>query len=382
MENSSLTNLSNFQKRADQRRQEEADRQEVEQLIKNGKTVLSVHWSEVYPNPQVRKTFKNIPELAYTIATMGQESPIRVRPKDDKGYCIRRGERRWRACKYNDSNIDIIIDDKELDDVGHEKAMQLIENVQREDLTPMETAEGLAELLLEYGRTQGGLAKEIGMSESKVSKYLALLKAPECVQELLEAEYTSDLELVGILRKVHELDPKRCEQMCATVMDEGMSRGMATGILRAIKQEKSDKDRADANPKTGSPKLDDPGSLAEAEHERELNEAGLNESGLELPPEPDPEPVKTPATARSPQDPHAKQETALLNKDGFYERRPEDAILLCEIEHNGTKRKGVLQLHLLADEDDEVVLRISGENGEDELVACKADSVKLIGYKQ
>ncbi len=381
MENTSLTNLTAFSDRAKQRRQEEADRQEVEQLIKSGKTILTVHWSEVYSNPQVRKQFDDIPELAESIKDNGQESPIRVRPKDGTGYCIRRGERRWRACKLNDSTIDIIIDDRNLDDPGYEIAMQLIENVQRDNLTPMETANGLS-ALMEHGRTQVDLAKEIGMSQSKISKYLTLLKAPQCAQDLLELKYTTDLELVGILRKIHEIDPARCEQMCATIMEDGMSRSFATGILRGLKQEKSDIDRADANPKGGNPKLDDPGSLAEEQHKQELDESGLNESGLELPPEPDPEPAKSSAKAPAPQDPHGKQEAALLNADGFYERRPEDAILLCEVDHNGEKRKGVLQLNLLAAEDDEVVIRLSGENGEDELVAFKADAVKLVGYKQ
>jgi len=80
MENTSLTNLTAFSDRAKQRRQEEADRQEVEQLIKSGKTILTVHWSEVYSNPQVRKQFDDIPELAESIKDNGQESPIRVRP--------------------------------------------------------------------------------------------------------------------------------------------------------------------------------------------------------------------------------------------------------------------------------------------------------------
>lgn len=381
MENTSLKNLSRFSEEAEKRRKREEDQRAVQELIKSGKQILTVHWSEVYSDVQVRRKFKDIPEIADSLKRHGQENPIQVAPKTDKGYLIRRGERRWRGCKHNDSMVDIIIDDRALNDPIFELRLQLIENLQRDDLTPMEIAFGF-QRLLEGEMTQKQIAEDMGMSESKVSKYLALIKCPPCVQELLEEEYTTDLELAGILRKINDIDPSRCEQMCATIVEDGMSRNFANGILRGLKQEKSDIDRADANPKGGNPKLDDPGSLAESEHQKDLEESGLNESGLELPPEPDPEPTKSSAKAPTAQDPHGKHEAALLNADGFYERRAEDAVLLCEVVHNGDTRKGVLQLHLLADEDDQVVVRIAGDMGEDELVAFKAMDVKLVGFKQ
>ena len=379
MENTSLKNLSRFSEEAEKRRRREEDQKAVQELINSGKQILTVHWSEVYSDVQVRRKFKDIPEIADSLKRHGQENPIQVAPKTDKGYLIRRGERRWRGCKHNDSMVDIIIDDRALNDPIFELRLQLIENLQRDDLTPMEIAFGF-QRLLQGQMTQKQIAEDMGMSESKVSKYLALIKCPPCVQELLEEEHTTDLELAGILRKINDIDPDRCEQMCATIAEDGMSRNFANGILRGLKQEKSDTNRADANPKGGNLKLDDPGSLAESGQKRDLEESESNESGLEFPP--DPEPTKSSARAPAPRDPHSKQDSALLNADGFYERRAEDAVLLCEVVHNGVSRKGVLQLHLLAAEDDEVVVRIFSDIGEDELAAFKAEDVKLVGFKK
>ncbi|WP_166255943.1 ParB/RepB/Spo0J family partition protein [Marinobacter salicampi] len=345
------------------------------------KQILSVHWSEVYSDTQVRKRFRDIESLADSIKQHGQDHPIRVLPKDDNGYKIRKGERRWRACKLNDSTVDIVIDDRNADGDLNELIGQIVENFQRDDLSPLELAHGFG-ALSDKGMTQKDIAKQVGIDAPRLSKYLSLLNAPECITDLYEQDVTSDLELSTVLRKIYELDPKRCEQMCAAALEDGITRSHAKAILRGLQQEKSDIDRQDANPKSSSPKLDDPGALADQDHEQELNEAGLNENGLELPPEPDPEPTKTSAKAPAPQDPHKKHEAALLNADGFYERKPEDALILCEVKHDGLKRTGVIQLHLVATEENSFVVRVSNDAGEDDMIVVSADAIKLIGYKQ
>ncbi len=365
----SLSQLSGYKNRLGKAREDSA------------KQILSVHWSEVYSDTQVRKRFRDIESLADSIKQHGQDHPIRVFPKDDKGYKIRKGERRWRACKLNDATVDIVIDDRNSEGDINELIGQIVENFQRDDLSPLELANGFG-ALSNKGLSQKDIAKQVGIDATRLSKYLSLLNAPECITDLYEQDVTSDLELSTILRRIHELDPKRCEQMCAAALEDGITRSHAKAILRGLNQERSDIDRQDANPKSSSPKLDDPGALAEQEHQQDLNDAGLNETGLVLPPEPDPEPTKTSSKAPAPQDPHKKHEAALLNADGFYERKPEDAVILCEVKHEGEKRTGVIQLNLLADEDKSFVVRVSNDAGEDEMIVVGADDIKLIGYKQ
>src|SRR5699024_994862 len=98
--------------------------------------------------------FRNIEELAATILTEGQQSPIIVFPKNREGkFVIQKGERRWRACKYAGiETIDLIVNDKIQDNLD-ETAGELIENIQRDDLTPVEIAEAL-NLFIEEGWKQ------------------------------------------------------------------------------------------------------------------------------------------------------------------------------------------------------------------------------------
>lgn len=349
--------------------------------------VLRVHWSEVYSVDQVRKNFRDIDKLADSIREHEQENPVRVFKKDEKGYRIRRGERRWRACKLLDSEIDIIVDDRNPHDEAMEVITQIVENVQRDDLTPKELADAFG-FLRNEGMKQKDIAEQAAMTEAQVSKHLALLRTPDYIVELLEEGYTRDLELANVLRQVAELDEQRARQLCAQAMDEGITRAFAQGILRGIRQERSDIDRENAKPKQEG-KLDDPGAIADQDHERELNEAGLNETGLDeggeggltLPPEDDPEPSKSSGQTPEPSTPKQK-ESALKTPDGFYERKPEDAVLLCEFDDDGEKRTGVIQLNLLADDDHKLVVRKTNEDGSEELVVVSAPLVKLIGYRQ
>jgi ParB family chromosome partitioning protein len=85
---------------------------------------------------QVRKRFRNIEELAATLLTEGQQSPIIVFPKNEEGkFVIQKGERRWRACKHAGiETIDLVVNDKVQNNLD-ETAGELIENIQRDDLT-------------------------------------------------------------------------------------------------------------------------------------------------------------------------------------------------------------------------------------------------------
>ncbi|MBO4445821.1 MAG: ParB/RepB/Spo0J family partition protein [Clostridia bacterium] len=141
--------------------------------------------NEIEPNKeQPRKTFdeKALQELANSIERNGILQPILVRPMADGSYQLVAGERRWRAARMAGlSEIPVVI--KELSD---EQAMEisLIENLQREDLNPIEEAEGLQLLIERYNLTQEEAAARVGRSRPAIANSLRLLNLPEEVRTL------------------------------------------------------------------------------------------------------------------------------------------------------------------------------------------------------
>ncbi|MCQ2751905.1 MAG: ParB/RepB/Spo0J family partition protein [Coriobacteriales bacterium] len=137
---------------------------------------------DIKPNPnQPRKTFDKhaLEELASSIKTDGLLSPVIVREKDDY-YEIVAGERRYQASILAGlKEIDVRIMD--FDDVEALK-IALIENVQRDDLNPLEQAKAYKALMLETGATQAELAKDLSKSRSNIANLLRLLDLPENIQ--------------------------------------------------------------------------------------------------------------------------------------------------------------------------------------------------------
>ena len=128
-----------------------------------------------------------IDALAGSIRENGILQPILVRhhPEQPDAYEIVAGERRWRAAqKAQLHEVPIVI--RELSDTEMLQ-LAIIENVQREDLSPLEEAEGYRRLMEEFGHTQDALAKVIGKSRSHIANTLRLLKLPEGVRDLLSS---------------------------------------------------------------------------------------------------------------------------------------------------------------------------------------------------
>ena len=142
---------------------------------------------EIEPDPdQPRKTFDEeaLGELAASIAEHGLLQPIAVRPKKvGPGYIIIAGERRWRAARLAGlDEVPVIIKDVTDEQAA---ALALIENLQREDLDPIEVAEGCRQLIDKYGLTQESAAKKLGKSRSAVTNSLRLLALPEDVRRMV-----------------------------------------------------------------------------------------------------------------------------------------------------------------------------------------------------
>jgi len=184
---------------------------------------------EIEPDPdQPRKTFddETLAELASSIAEHGLIQPIAVRPKVSGGYLIVAGERRWRACRMAGLTEAPVV----VKDVTDEQAMEiaLVENLQREDLDPVEEAMGIRELMTRCDLTQEQAARKLGKSRSALANSLRLLNLPENVLELLKSGFlntghakvilglpTPELqEQAAQMIADHELNVRQAEVLC------------------------------------------------------------------------------------------------------------------------------------------------------------------------
>ncbi|MEO1642115.1 MAG: ParB/RepB/Spo0J family partition protein [Pseudomonadota bacterium] len=154
-----------------------------DEVIKN-----TIRISEIRPNPaQPRRTFseEDLAELVSSIRQRGVLQPILVRPDPDTSgrYQIIAGERRWRAAKQAGlEELPAVVrdtDDLELLEIG------IIENVQRENLNPLEEAEAYGALMKRFGRTQDSLAESVGKSRVHIANTVRLLNLSDASREHL-----------------------------------------------------------------------------------------------------------------------------------------------------------------------------------------------------
>lgn len=151
----------------------------------DGAGITSLPLREIEPDPdQPRKNFDEeaLAALAQSIAENGLLQPIAVRPrKAGPGYTIIAGERRWRAARMAGlEEVPVLVKDVTDEQAA---ALALIENLQREDLDPIEVAEGCRRLIDQYGLTQEQAARRLGKSRSALTNTLRLLSLPEPVRE-------------------------------------------------------------------------------------------------------------------------------------------------------------------------------------------------------
>ena len=148
--------------------------------------VVSLRLTEIVPNrEQPRKQFdeEGISELAASITQHGLLQPLTVRPLADGTYQLVAGERRWRASRLAGlDEVPVIV--REMND-REAAEIALIENLQREDLNPMEEAVGLSTLMETYGLTQEETAKAVSKSRPAVTNALRLLHLPAAVRDLV-----------------------------------------------------------------------------------------------------------------------------------------------------------------------------------------------------
>lgn len=219
----------------------------------DGKQVLKLNVDEVRPKPdQVRKAFNDIQALADSILQEGLIQPIIVSMRGTDGfYEIQKGERRWRACQLAGlQTVDAIVNEKVTSDIDT-VAGELIENIQRDDLTPMEIAMALQQFA-DAGWKQKDIAKRIGKTVPFISSHLSLLKLPDTVLTLYQQNVTQDPETLNNLRLLFDLNPQRCEQLCSTALTDGISRLYSREALNAVKKPKEESISEPLKPKQDS----------------------------------------------------------------------------------------------------------------------------------
>jgi ParB family transcriptional regulator, chromosome partitioning protein len=175
--------------------------------------------AKIRPNPhQPRKTFAadGLEELRASIAVFGVLVPIIVRERVD-GYELIAGERRWRAAQA--AGLEVIpaivrpADDRESLEVA------IIENLQRENLDPLEEAMGFAHLMEAYEFTQEQVAERLGRSRPAIANALRLLSLPDSIKAFVREGKLS----AGHARAILTLPPERRETLARRAVDEGLS---------------------------------------------------------------------------------------------------------------------------------------------------------------
>ncbi len=170
-------------------------------------------------------------ELANSIKTQGVMQPIVVRPVGDNRYEIIAGERRWRACQIAGlHSIPAVI--REVPDETA-IAMALIENIQREDLNPMEEALALKRLQDEFELTHQEVADTVGKSRTAVTNLLRLINLNNEVQTLLEH---GDLDM-GHARCLLSLDEGKQRQIARHIVAKGLSVRQAEALAKKALQD-------------------------------------------------------------------------------------------------------------------------------------------------
>lgn len=229
--------------------------------LPTGKGLVELPIEEVLPSDgQPRQVFEEsaLEELAASIREHGVLQPIVVRQRAPQQYEIVAGERRWRAAQRAGlKQIRAVVTDVAEKDV---LTLALVENLQRQDLNPIEEAEAYQRLHEQFGHSQADIARAVGKDRTTVTNALRLLKLPEGVRQLVLSRELS----MGHARALLSLEePREIERAAREAMSKGWS---VRETERAVAKKKAARDPSQEN---GARAKDEGGETAA---ERELKE--------------------------------------------------------------------------------------------------------------
>lgn len=206
--------------------------------------ISTVRLSEIEPNlSQPRKEFDEeaLNELADSISAHGVLQPLLVRPTKNGMYQIVAGERRWRAARIAGlSEVPALI--RELSDEETDK-VALIENLQREDLNAVETAEGYRRLMDKYGMTQEELSEAVGKSRPSVANTLRILNLPSEVLPLVSSGKLS----AGHAKAILSAPEERREELAKTIVSCELSVREAEKMAAKMGKEPKEREKPSKN---------------------------------------------------------------------------------------------------------------------------------------
>lgn len=212
----------------------------IQNETEDGGNTVTLKISEIEPNHnQPRREFdeESLNQLAESIKAHGLIQPILVKPLLGGGYQIVAGERRYRACQLA-GITEVPVTIRELTE-QETMEIALIENLQREDLNPIEEAQGYKALMDEHGLTQEAVAEAVGKSRPAVANTLRLLNLPKSVEELVKSGKLSS----GHARALLAVENKKAmEALAEEIIASDLSVRQAEKLVKqSTKKPKSEK---------------------------------------------------------------------------------------------------------------------------------------------
>lgn len=205
----------------------------LDSLIPNrAEEITYIPIEKIFPNEdQPRKTFNNekLQELADSIKEKGILQPIIVSKTEDGNFKLIAGERRWRAAEIAGlKQIPALIKDYSSQDAIE---IALIENIQREELNPIETAEAFNRLIREYNLTQEEVSRRVGKERATIANYLRVLKLPDEIKGYINNEELT----IGHAKAILTIDNKQKQiEIAREIIKKGLSVRSAEAICKKM----------------------------------------------------------------------------------------------------------------------------------------------------
>lgn len=240
-------------------------RKRIESVSKEELRNLEI--DQVVAREQVRKSFKNIEELAASIKEIGLQQPIIVEPANKEGkYVIVQGERRYRACKEAGLKHIPAIIRKAPEDIKQRILAQLTENLQRDDMDPFEVSAAM-HLLKDNGIASVDIGKRLGKSKTYISRMMMLSSMSEGIKQIAKDK---GVESADVLMAMNESERKYGEEFVKKVQEleqitradvreivEGIENKHNQGTTKKTKEKKPGNESASKKTKVKDTKLPD-----------------------------------------------------------------------------------------------------------------------------